>query len=120
MTDQTPETQRAAQPATQVVPAADSRLEQLHAQYPDLKAAADAATKALADCTTAIKAELTQAAPGETRVELVSPHGPRLQLSYVERHSFDSKAFKLADPATYVQYAKFSGSWRLEAAKADS
>lgn len=110
-----------AQPTEQqplvVTPAADSRLEQLHAVYAGKKAAADAAAKELKDVTDAIKAELTAAAPGQERVSLVGSYGPQLDLAYVERWTFDSTRFKADDPVTYVQYAKKGGSWRLEAAK---
>lgn len=98
-----------------VQPDGDTRLAQLHAQYADAKAAADAASATLKAITDAIKLELTQAAPEETKVALVSDNGPRMTLTYSETWRFDSTRFKREDPETYVRFAKKSGSWTLKA-----
>ena len=63
----------------------------------------------------AIKVELTAAVPeGTPRILLTPGAGPGLQLSFVERWTFDSRAFKAVDPETYVRYAKKGGSWVLK------
>ncbi len=103
----------------QVTAPPGSRLEQLHAAYPDAKAAADAAAATLKAITDGIKLELNQAAPEERRLELRGPAGPPLRLTYTETWRFDSKTFKAADPETYVRYAKKSGSWTLKAGSAE-
>lgn len=112
MTEQTTEQQVVA-----VTPPADSRLEQLHASYPALKAAADAANKALKDCTDGIKAELVALAPAQQRFALTSPHGPALTLSYVESWRVDTKKLKAERPDVYVLFAKQGGSWTLKPAQ---
>lgn len=99
-----------------VTPKANSRLEQLHALYADAKAAADDADEKLKAITDGIKAELTRAAPEQPRIELTGQAGPPLRLSYSETWRFDSRRFKSEDPATYVRYAKKSGSWTLKVA----
>lgn len=110
-----PETQP---PSAQVVAPPDSRLQQLQASYPELKARAKAAAAALKDCTDAIKLELTTAAPGASRVDLVGGQfGPALQLTYSESWRIDSTRLKEEQPALYVTYAKKSGSWSLAEAK---
>lgn len=100
----------------------DSRLEQLLAQHDVLKAAADEAAarfKAVAD---AIKVEAQTAAydaerdHSPTEINITSPYlDAPLRLSYVERWTLDAKRMKAEDPATYVTYARKSGSWVLKA-----
>ena len=109
MTDPTPT------PTAQVRPEAGSKLEQLHAEWADAKAAADAAAARLKQITDSIKSELTEAAPGAPRVQLVSPHGPALGLTYSESWRIDTPRLKREQPELYVAYAKKSGSWRLAA-----
>lgn len=104
------------------VPAtATERLAQLHAAYPDAKAAADAAAEKLAAIKDGIKAELVAAAPeGSTKIALVgdpSTGAPALTLVHSERWSIDSRRLKRDDPETYVRYAKKSESWTLALAK---
>jgi hypothetical protein len=106
------------QPAAQIQAPPESRLAQLQASYPDLKARAKAAAQALKDCTDAIKLELTTAAPGASRVDLAGgAHGPALQLTYSESWRVDATRLKAEQPVLYVQYAKKSGSWSLAEAK---
>jgi predicted phage-related endonuclease len=90
-----------------------TRLEQLHAQYADLKARADDAAAQLKGCTDAIKLELTQAAPNERSLVLSSDAGPALGLTYVESWRIDTGKLKAEQPYLYAKYAKKSGSWRL-------
>lgn len=98
---------------------AETRLAQLHAAYADAKARAEQAAADLKVITDGIKAELTAAAPeGSTKIELTGTGAPALRLSYVESWRFDSVGLKKADPATYVRFAKKSGSWVLKAAPA--
>ena len=99
-----------------VQPDTGSRLEDLHARYAQLKATADAANEQLKAVTDAIKRELTDAAPGQPKIELNGPAGPALRLTYSETWRFDSRSFKANDPETYVRYAKKTGSWTLKAA----
>jgi hypothetical protein len=94
-----------------------SRLEQLHAEYVEAKAAERGASDRAKAATDALKLELNTAAPGATKVELEGTAGPRLSLGYIETWRFDSTKFKKDDPFTYVKYAKKSGSWTLRAAK---
>ncbi len=98
---------------TYVLPPDESRLAQLHAEYADAKAAADETASRLKAITDGIKAELTNAAPDEQRVELRGEAGPTLRLTCTRRATFDSKRFKSEHPLTYVEYAKFSDSWSL-------
>lgn len=99
-----------------IVPDAESRLAQLHAQYADAKATADAASERLKQITDGIKAELAALAPeGSTRVDLAGTHGPALRLAYAERVTFDSRKLKTDNPELYVRYAKFGGAWSLRA-----
>lgn len=108
-------------PAALVAAPPNSRLEQLQAMYPDLKARADAAAKAFKDCTDAIKLELTTAAPGQSRVDLAGgAHGPALALTYAESWRIDSGRLKAEQPALYVTYAKKGGSWSLRVAKGEA
>lgn len=108
-----PDAPQIQQSATQVPATTTRKLAQLHALYAERKAAADEATKQLKAVTDAIKIELTTAAPGQTRIELVGKNGPPLGLSYVETWRLDSTRLKREQPETYVLYAKQSGSWRL-------
>lgn len=100
-----------------VTPAADSKLEQLHAVYAQRKAEADAATKALKEVTDGIKAELTAAAPDQPKVALSSAYGPPLQLTWVESWRVDATKLKAERPDIYVLFAKQSGTWQLKPAK---
>lgn len=102
-----------------VVAQGDTRLAELHAAYTDAKATADDAAKRLKAVTDAIKLELTQAAPEETRIELAGDAGPRLRLAYSERWTLDSKRLKAEDPLTYVRYAKKGGAWSLTKVRTD-
>lgn len=102
----------------QVQASATPRLAALHAEYADAKAAADAAAERLTAVKDGIKAELAAAAPeGSTKIALLGPDGPPLQLVYSERWSVDSRKLKREDPETYVRYAKCSGTWTLSAPK---
>lgn len=110
------------QPVPQVRPRAASKLADLHAQYVGAKAASKAADEELKAITDAIKLELSKAAPDQTQVDLIPANGvvaPALRLNYVESWRIDSKKLKAENPETYVQYARKSGSWRLDALKPD-
>ena len=105
--------------AVDVRPEAGTRLAELHAQYSDLKAQADAAAERLKACTDGIKAEIAAQLPdGSTRGLLRDPAGqaPPLALTYAERWSVDSRKLKAEDPEMYVRYAKKSGAWSLRVA----
>jgi outer membrane usher protein FimD/PapC len=97
-----------------VVPQANTRLEQLHAAYPDAKAKADAAAAELKVITDGIKAAAMEAAPqGTTRIDLKSQAGPPLRLSYSTSWRLDSKRLKKEQTELWVSYAYQSGSWAL-------
>jgi hypothetical protein len=102
-------------PPAQIQGGTDTRLGRLHEQYPELKAAADAAAKAFKDCTDGIKLEVSTLTGGALRAELAATDtAPALALTYGERWTLDSKAIKAEDPDTYVRYAKPSGAWTLK------
>lgn len=107
---------RTRPPAVQVTPAKDSALEQWHARYPELKAAKDAADVAFKECTDAIKAELTAAAPEQGRVDLASPYGPPMYLTWVPRTTLDSKRIKAERPDVFEAFSVTSGAWQLKSA----
>lgn len=109
-----PETAPVEQPPVQVVPQADSKLAQLHAMYAGAKAKADAAAEELKTITTAIKAELGQAAPGQPKVDLIGQGLPPLGLRHIESWRIDTRKLKAQDPETYVRYARKSESWALK------
>jgi hypothetical protein len=102
---------------TVVDPHGQGRLAQLHAAYPEAKAAVDAATERLKEINNAIKGELWAAAPEQQRVELHTPGHKPLRLTYAERWTFDSKRLKAEDPVRYMTYAKKGGSWTLSEVK---
>jgi hypothetical protein len=119
MTEQTtdPLAEQPMEPPLSVVPEEGSRLAQLHAAYPDAKAAADEAASRLKGITDAIKAELNAQAPDKSRLVLKSPHGPALALTYAESWRIDATRLKKENPLIYVTYAKKSGSWSLRAVR---
>ncbi|MEP7738563.1 hypothetical protein ABKW28_12975 [Nocardioides sp. 31GB23] len=99
-----------------VQPDPESRLAQLHAAYPEAKAAADEANARLKDITDGIKTELFNAAPeGERKIELHSDGGRPLRLVHSESWRVDTARLKKESPETYVRYAKKSESWSLKA-----
>lgn len=105
-------------PPVTITPEADTRLDQLAAEYAALKPFVDEYVERLEAVKSALKAELQQAAPDATKVTLSSSYLPKpLQLSAVTSWRFDSRKLKTEDPHTWVRYAKQSTSWRLEAAK---
>lgn len=106
-------------PPVSVTPEPGGRLEQLLAQYDDLKAKADEAAARLKTITDGIKAEgAAWGDPvGATAVEFVSPYlAAPLRLSYVESWRLDAKRMKAEDPETYVRFAVKGGSWQLRKA----
>lgn len=103
-------------PAPHIVVASEgTRLEQLHAQFADAKSAAKEADDRLKAITDGIKAELAAAEPGQGKVELRSPVGPPLRMTYVESWRMDTKRLKAERPDVYVSYAVQGGSWQLRA-----
>lgn len=104
-------------PSARVIPAKNSELEQLHAQYTEAKAALDAAEARLKAITDGIKAELTKAAPEQGRVDLVSEYGPPMYLTWVVSRRIDSTRLKTERPDVFQAYQKESGAWQLKQAK---
>lgn len=103
-----------AQPA-RVKPRKGSKLEALHAQYADAKAAADAATERLDAIKAGLKLALNQAHPDSPHVVLTGDAGPALEVVYNEGSwRLDTTRMKREDPETYVRFAKQgSPSWTL-------
>ncbi|HEY2086401.1 MAG TPA: hypothetical protein VGH54_10315 [Mycobacterium sp.] len=100
--------------STAITPAPDSRLEQLVSQYEMAQAEAKKAADDLKAITDAIKLEMTNAAPGETEIDLVSDQLARpLRLSNVTGWRVDAKKLKAEAPEVYVRYAVQTSSWRL-------
>lgn len=111
-----------AEPQRQVVIAqSGTRLEQLHAQYEEAKAAADEATARLKFITDGIKTELVSSTPDQPKLELRGGEGAArpLQLTWVESWRVDSTRLKRENPEVYVRYAVKGGSWRLSVARGD-
>lgn len=93
---------------------ADSRLEQLAAQYDLAKAEKDKAEEALKAITDAIKLELTNAAPGATSVDLHSDQLTRpLRLQAISSWRINTEKLKSEQPLIYASYAKPSVAWQL-------
>lgn len=102
-----------------IVPSEGSRLEQLAAQYDMARAEADKAAAALKAITDGIKAELAQAAPGETDIRLDSDLlAAPLRMLHKTSWRVDTKKLKSEAPEIYVRYATQSGSWELRAVSA--
>lgn len=97
-----------------------TRLEALAEAYALAKPAADAAAAHLESITDAIKVELTNAAPGATKVDLNADalEAP-LRLSARTSWRLDSKRLKQQAPAVYAQYAVQTSYWELRAVKRD-
>lgn len=101
-------------PVPAVRPAEGSRLQQLVALYPQVKAEADAAKERLETVKEAIKVELQQAAPGEPKVDLIADTLDRpLRLTWREQWRVDAKRLKAEAPEVYVKYAVRSTYWEL-------
>lgn len=94
----------------------ESRLEQLHALYPVLKAQAEDAAQKFKAVTDAIKLELTALSPEEKRFELTSSaEAPPLRLTWSVSRRIDSARLKREQPGIFEAYVKPSGSWTLKA-----
>lgn len=118
-------------PAPVVVqPAAQSRLAALLHEYPDAKAAADAAAERLKAISDGIKLELGQAHPGADRLEVRGPGLPPMSLFKQTRMTFDSKRLKAdaveaavkGDPSLaelYARYARQNEAFVLKALKSN-
>lgn len=104
-------------PSHATIPATpSSRLEELAAEYAIAKPAYEEAKARLDAIVDAIKYELANAAPGSTKVDLVTPVLERpLRLQAITSWRVDTKKLKAEDPATYVRYAKQSTYWELRA-----
>jgi hypothetical protein len=97
-----------------VHPEPDSNLGRLCSAYKLAKPRADQAAKALEQIVDAIKVELTNAAPGETSVDLTADVLERpLRMTCVQSWYVDSKRLKAEDPYTYVKWAKKRTVWKL-------
>lgn len=104
-----------AAPPAQVVPEPDTRLDQLAAEYAALKPLADEYAARLKAITDGIKAELSTAAPGETKVLLHSSYLAKpLQLSARFERRVNAKKLQAELPDIYEQYAPLGAHWRLE------
>lgn len=120
MTENAPEQAPVPTPVPQVKPRSNSELAQLHALYADAKSRAASAAEDLKTITDAIKLKLSESSPGAAKVDLIPANGvdaPALRLNYVESWRVDARKLKAENPEVYVQYAKKSGSWRLDPLK---
>jgi hypothetical protein len=91
-----------------------ARLQQLAAEYAVVKPTADEWKARLESIVGAIKLELTQAAPGATRVDLRSAALERpLRLQAKTQWRLDMKKLKAEAPEVYVRYAVQSTFWEL-------
>jgi hypothetical protein len=96
------------------IPEPDSRLDQLASRYTHAKAEYDAAAVRFAEIKDGIKAELSAAYPGESKVRLRSDYlEGDLLLSSRESWRIDAARMKAESPETYVEFAKKSVSWEL-------
>lgn len=92
---------------TTINPDPDSKLGRLCVAYNLAKPRADQAMRSFEQIKDAIKAELANAAPGETRVDLVGEVlDCPLRMTVQQRWYVDTKGMKAADPLTYVKWAK--------------
>lgn len=92
----------------------NERLDQLVAMYAQLKPRVDELNKQFNDVVAAIKSELADTAPGETKIDLVSDMlDAPLRMSWREQWRVDSKRLKKEAPEIYVRFAKKSGYWEL-------
>lgn len=105
------------QPATHVAAKSRDRIAQLHREYHEAKAEADAANQRLRAVTDALKAELVGTDPQTRLITLTSPGVLPLRLTWVESWRMDTKRLKAEKPDVYVTYAQQSGSWRLTSDK---
>lgn len=83
-------------------------------EYAEAKAQADAADERLKAAKDKLKSALSEATNGAYRVSLEVPGFKPINLTYVESWRLDTKALQAQHPAVYVEFAKRSGSWRLE------
>jgi hypothetical protein len=94
------------------------QLGDLRREYAEAKAAADAAEERRKAASDKLKGALSEATNNAYRVSLhVDGYRP-LNLTYVESWRLDTKALQAQHPAVYVEFAKRSGSWRLEESRA--
>lgn len=104
-------------PAPYVVTAQPgTRLEALAAAYAQAKPALDAAQAQLDAVKEAIKAELTNAAPGAEKIvfNADSLDAP-LKLQWRKSWRLDTKKLKTYAPHIYAQYAAVNEYWELRA-----
>lgn len=101
-----------------VRPPADTRLDQLAAEYASLKPLADEYAARLKTIIDGIKSELVTLHPDQREIMLVGTTvAEPLRLEAVTSWRLDTKTFKGAQPELYVQYARQSTSWRLSQMK---
>lgn len=97
-----------------VNPAIDSRLDQLTAEYAQLKAQMEPLKERLENTTAAIKTELAEQLQGGTSILLTSPHLMKpLRYEMVTSWNLDIKTLKTVEPAIYVRYANKRETWKL-------
>lgn len=101
-------------PPPTIIPATDSRLDQLAALYAELKPQFEELKERLDEITEGIKTELRTAAPEHSNLLLNSPHLTKpLRLQLVTQWRVDSPRLKAEQPELYVHYARKSEFWRL-------
>ena len=101
-----------------VRPEADTRLDQLVAEYHSLKPLVDDYVDRLETIKTGIKSELRTLHPDRTEILLIgSTIGDPLRLEAVSKWGLDTKTLKAAEPAIYARFARQSTSWYLRQVK---
>lgn len=101
-----------------VRPDADTRLDQLVAEYHSLKPLADEYAERLETIKTGIKAELRGLHPDRTEILLIgSTTGDPLRLEAVTKWGLDTRKLKETEPETYARFARQSTSWYLRQVK---
>lgn len=102
-----------------VRPPADTRLDQLAAEYASLKPLADEYKARLKTIVDGIKSELVQLHPNQSEILLIGTTTPLpLRVQAVTKWQLDTKALKAENPGLYVAYARRATSWELRQVEA--
>lgn len=110
------------EPTPTVVPAPDSRLGQLLAEFAELKPTFDAAEKRMKELKDGIKYEVHQAVmqPDGTVPELINIDAtdvPPFELAWVPKRELDVSRIKKERPDIYAFFLASKGAWYLRKAK---
>lgn len=104
----------AVPPIPVVTAQSGSRLEQLAAEYERAHTAASSAKKILEDVVNAIKVELTNAQPGQPKVDFHSTALEKpLRMTAVTSWRVNTDKLKAEHPLVYVACARQGTTWKL-------